>query len=171
MVIAIIGILYSVVLASINSTRAKARDANRISDIKQIQIALELYRETNGTYPIVKDSTASAQKAGTSTPCPSFDYNPPFPDPNCWTGTHADSLATKLGPYIKLPVPTQNGTTWPGCSGTGRLSVYLYAANNNASDYKLYTFIEKSPCPSVSTGDGGIRVEAFEVFSSGGQAW
>jgi prepilin-type N-terminal cleavage/methylation domain-containing protein len=42
-VIAIIGILSSVVLASLNSARQKSRDARRISDIKQIQLALELY--------------------------------------------------------------------------------------------------------------------------------
>ncbi len=50
-VIAIIGILASVVLASLNSARIKARDARRISDIKQLQLALELYYDTNQTYP------------------------------------------------------------------------------------------------------------------------
>ncbi len=42
-VIAIIGILSSVVLASLNSARKKSRDARRVADIKQIQLALELY--------------------------------------------------------------------------------------------------------------------------------
>ena len=50
-VIAIIGILSSVVLASLNSARQKGRDARRISDIKQIQLALELYYDANGQYP------------------------------------------------------------------------------------------------------------------------
>lgn len=50
-VIAIIGILSSVVLASLNSARQKGRDARRISDVKQIQLALELYYDANGTYP------------------------------------------------------------------------------------------------------------------------
>src|SRR3989344_6530795 len=50
-VIAIIGILASVVLASLNSARVKARDARRISDIKQLQLALELYYDANQTYP------------------------------------------------------------------------------------------------------------------------
>ncbi|TSC67031.1 MAG: general secretion pathway protein G, partial [Parcubacteria group bacterium Gr01-1014_72] len=50
-VIAIIGILSSVVLASLNSTRTRARDARRVADIKQIQVALELYFDTNGEYP------------------------------------------------------------------------------------------------------------------------
>lgn len=50
-VIAIIGILSSVVLASLNSAREKSRDAKRVSDIKQLQLALELYFDTNGEYP------------------------------------------------------------------------------------------------------------------------
>lgn len=50
-VIAIIGILSSVVLASLNSARTKARDAKRISDIKQIQLALEMYYDDNSSYP------------------------------------------------------------------------------------------------------------------------
>jgi prepilin-type N-terminal cleavage/methylation domain-containing protein len=50
-VIAIIGILSSVVLASLNSARTKSRDAKRISDIKQLQLALEFYFDAEGGYP------------------------------------------------------------------------------------------------------------------------
>ncbi len=51
-VIAIIGILSSVVLASVNSARAKARDAKRKQDLYQIRNALELYFNDNGRYPV-----------------------------------------------------------------------------------------------------------------------
>ncbi len=50
-VIAIIGVLASVVLASFNSARKKSRDARRIADIKQLQLALELYFDSNNAYP------------------------------------------------------------------------------------------------------------------------
>ena len=50
-VIAIIGILSSVVLASLNSARKKARDARRVSDIKQVQLALELEFDKTAQYP------------------------------------------------------------------------------------------------------------------------
>ena len=42
-VIAIIGILASMVLVGLNGTRAKARDAERKSDLRQLKAALELY--------------------------------------------------------------------------------------------------------------------------------
>ena len=50
-VIAIVGILASVVLASLNSARAKARDAQRVTSIRQVQNALEMYYLDNGSYP------------------------------------------------------------------------------------------------------------------------
>jgi len=50
-VIAIIGILSSVVLASLNSARAKARDAKRVADLGQVQTALALYYDSNQKYP------------------------------------------------------------------------------------------------------------------------
>ncbi len=51
-VIAIIGILASVILASLSSARSKGRDAKRIADLKQIQLALELYYDSNSQrYP------------------------------------------------------------------------------------------------------------------------
>jgi len=51
-VIAIIGILASVVVVNVGSARVKARDAKRISDMKAIQTALEMYYDDNGVYPI-----------------------------------------------------------------------------------------------------------------------
>jgi prepilin-type N-terminal cleavage/methylation domain-containing protein len=50
-VIAIIGLLSSIVLASLASARAKARDAKRISDLHQIQNGLALYQSINNTFP------------------------------------------------------------------------------------------------------------------------
>lgn len=50
-VVAIIGILASIVLLGIGPTRSRARDARRISDLRQVQTALELYFGKNGAYP------------------------------------------------------------------------------------------------------------------------
>ena len=49
-VIAIIGLLSSVVFASLNSARAKARDARRLSDLHAVSLALSLYYDKNGTF-------------------------------------------------------------------------------------------------------------------------
>lgn len=50
-VIAIIGLLSTLAVVALNNARAKSRDARRISDIKQIQTALELYYNDAGEYP------------------------------------------------------------------------------------------------------------------------
>ncbi len=50
-VIAIIGILVAIVFASFSHARAKARDAKRLSDLKQLQAAIEVYGQAHGQYP------------------------------------------------------------------------------------------------------------------------
>src|SRR3989338_11439327 len=50
-VISVISLLASIIFASLNDARAKARDARRKSDIHQFQLALEYYLDTNGIYP------------------------------------------------------------------------------------------------------------------------
>jgi prepilin-type N-terminal cleavage/methylation domain-containing protein len=69
-VIAIIGILSSVVLASLNSARKKGRDARRVSDIGQLQLALELYYDANGSYPANLDDTTVLTTPGYITVAP-----------------------------------------------------------------------------------------------------
>ena len=50
-VIAIIGILSTLSVVALNSARARARDAKRISDVRQIQTALEMFYSANNKYP------------------------------------------------------------------------------------------------------------------------
>ena len=50
-VIAIIGILASIIIANLSSARASSRDGKRIADIKDIQLALALYYNDNGSFP------------------------------------------------------------------------------------------------------------------------
>ncbi len=50
-VIAIIGILATIITGSLSSSRAKGNDARRIADIKSIQVSLELYYNDNLMYP------------------------------------------------------------------------------------------------------------------------
>lgn len=50
-VITIIGILSTIVMVSLNTARGKARDARRVADIRQLQLALDMYQDSNGHYP------------------------------------------------------------------------------------------------------------------------
>lgn len=50
-VIAIIGLLSTLAVVALGSARQKARDSKRLSDIKQIQTALELYYTDANSYP------------------------------------------------------------------------------------------------------------------------
>lgn len=50
-VIAIIGLLATIISASLSTAKAKGRDARRIADIKTIQTALDLYYQDNYRYP------------------------------------------------------------------------------------------------------------------------
>ncbi len=59
-VIAIIGLLSTLSIIALNSARAKARDAKRISDVKQMQVALEMYYNDMTDYP----ETASVVPGG-----------------------------------------------------------------------------------------------------------
>jgi len=63
-VVAIIGLLATLSIVALNSSRARARDARRVADVKQIQTALELYYNDLGSYPAEIDSeiTASTTK-------------------------------------------------------------------------------------------------------------
>lgn len=84
-VIAIIGILSGIVLASLNSIRIKARDVRRIANAKQVQLALELYHDSNNSYPSIGNDN--------------IGYD--------WSG-----LTALLGPYIPVIPPDPSGSGW-----------------------------------------------------------
>ena len=58
-VVAIIGVLATVVLGALGDARAKTRDARRLSDVRQIQIALDMYHLDNDRYPSPNSSNGS----------------------------------------------------------------------------------------------------------------
>lgn len=62
-VIAIIGLLSTLAVVALNNARQKSRDAKRVSDVKQVSTALELYFADNNGYP----TAASAITLGDST--------------------------------------------------------------------------------------------------------
>ncbi len=52
-VIAIIGLLATLSVVALNNARERARDVRRVSDIRQIQTALELHFNAHNAYPVL----------------------------------------------------------------------------------------------------------------------
>lgn len=120
-VIAIIGLLSSVVMASLNNARKKGRDARRLADLKQLQVALELYYSSQSTpaYPAALSSLATT-------------YIPSVPtDPGTGSAyTYAvssNSLYYCIGATMESTVPTPadlcDGTTLGVTEPTGSYRV------------------------------------------------
>ena len=63
-VVAIIGLLSTLAVVALGNARQKARDAKRVSDIKQVQTALELYFSDVGSYPVQAPASALTLGAG-----------------------------------------------------------------------------------------------------------
>lgn len=66
-VIAIIGLLASIIVASLGTVQSKARDAKRLEELSTIQKALALYLTTSGTYPISVSTTTLSGADAVST--------------------------------------------------------------------------------------------------------
>lgn len=52
----IIGLLAALVMASLNLSRVKSRDARRQEDLHEVETALEIYHNEKGAYPAVFDT-------------------------------------------------------------------------------------------------------------------
>lgn len=142
-VIAIIGILSAVVMSSLNAARMKARDAQRIASIQEVQKALENYYLENGVYP---GSTIGSYAKSTDTPNGgACGYN------NNWC-----NLETLLAPYIRtLPRDTLGGTAIEGR--------FIYKSNSPYTSYGLQVILEQQNNATVN--DGGYFPSAYEVGS------
>ncbi len=84
-VIAIIGLLSTLAVVSLNGARAKARDARRMSDLKQISTAFELRASEASSYP----TNGAAATACDDTPSANIVAAPDAPaaiDPLCGAG-------------------------------------------------------------------------------------
>ena len=104
-VIAIIGILASIVLVSLNGSRIKARDTQRKSDINSIHKALETYFTYYGSYPAETWCDSSIGSCNTVCPCAGSD----------WNYTTATFIGLKLrneGFFTNLPKDPINNTSY-----------------------------------------------------------
>lgn len=127
-VVAIIGLLSSVVLVSLDSARAKARDAKRKQDIKQIQNALALYYDSNnGKYPDCSPWVKSTD--------------------NNWN--NGGCLILALKPFIpSLPLDPKNIITASGPWYNNNYA-YAYGVQIGLQDYDLVTQLEVKTDKSI----------------------
>lgn len=112
-VVAIIGLLASIVLTNLSTAKSRGRDAKRKSDMIQIRTALELYFNEHNSYPIT-----SGEWRGTSVNNGSFDL------------VGLTGYIPELAPAFMtaLPMdPSGDTTEWSG---------YAYRSDNG-KDYKL----------------------------------
>lgn len=126
-VIAIIGLLSSIVLASLSTARAKANDARRESDLLAIQVALELYYTDYHAYPVSN--------------CISSPWW------NCWGSAGEPRLvpATYLGTMPQDPRFNDDGAAC-GAGDTGSRLYGYYS--DNGQRYILATYLENPPAAS-----------------------
>ncbi|MBI5022654.1 MAG: type II secretion system protein [Candidatus Magasanikbacteria bacterium] len=106
-VIAIIALLSTLAVVALGSAREKARDAKRLSDVKQMQTALELYYTDKSDYP---DGT-SLVLGGSSAGC-------------LGGGGFAASGCTATEYMGQVPAnPTPNGADYVYTKGTATYSI------------------------------------------------
>ena len=118
-VIAIIGLLSSVVLASLNTARKKGRDARRLADIAQLQVALELYSS---------EQAASGYPAALSSLAPNYIQRIPTDPGNSANAYGYSGNATTycLGARLEGTPPTSSSCTPTTQCGGGACN-YLIA--------------------------------------------
>lgn len=143
-VIMIIGLLASIIAISVNGSRVKARDARRKADIRQIRIALELYKAEKGYYPVITDWATSETTV--------YDNGAAR-----WT-----SLKAALASYINLPGdPMPQGTSGPWADNNYH---FAYRASGDGLVYDLLCQLEdknskdacKNACWKYHNGEIGI---------------
>lgn len=125
-VIAIIGMIAAVVMVSLSTARAKGRDVRRKADLVQLQKALELYENSNGSYPSTGGAWYGVSVNGGSR-----------------TTTGANQYIPGLSPNYVSVLPTDPRGVTTGWSG------YLY--RSDGSSYKLLSHVtgpESMPGPT-----------------------
>ena len=126
-VIAIIGLLANIAMMSINNARQKSRDAKRVSDIKEIQTALEMYFSTVNSYP--SGTIASTVQNGTLGVSPRLTFS----------STNGFNTTAGTGIVFMGKVPADPGS-----------NTYTYSSTNGSS-YSL-TFTLEGKAGSLASG-------------------
>lgn len=143
-VISVIGLIASVILVALNSSRAKARDAKRKGDLSQLQKALEFYYNSNNTYPPLFSGPGSTYCSSlasapanflspyiTTLPKDPGSGNTPYEYCQHWVNSAYDSQSYAI--FTALETSSGNADTvnvWNAASGYLYTSAYNYVLAN-----------------------------------------
>jgi prepilin-type N-terminal cleavage/methylation domain-containing protein len=164
-VISIIGILSTIVYASFGEARMQSRDKARMSGLKEVQLAIELYKAQNGVYP--------------SSGCSSVNTNFVGPGPSSASGyVSCDVYIAGLIPDFipALPIDPRSETT----AGMGfyyrsdGLSYKVVVQNSVETLIVTGYDHEFARCPrsqSIGPCAGAVPANTYAVYSAGAEAW
>ncbi|MEX2007566.1 MAG: prepilin-type N-terminal cleavage/methylation domain-containing protein [Candidatus Levyibacteriota bacterium] len=132
-VIVIIGALTTLLMANFIGVRQRARDAQRKSDLRQIQSALELYRSDQGSYSQILPNCQSSIK---SPDCATSTYMQTVPKDPMGSSYYnsgnyffsSNGTVYTLGVCLENKSDSQGAGTSPG--GSGCSSDFYYVLNN-----------------------------------------
>ena len=133
-VISIIGLLSSVVFASLNTTRIKARDAKRKADLHSLETAIQLYYEDKGTFPDTANTITGDWPSGYKVQLAPYIIPPLDPLlPNTLNNYYSsyrvtDSTSPCFGQYALLTYIEGNNTGANTCGYGGRHYFLLLGA-------------------------------------------
>ncbi len=159
-VISVIGMLSSIVLASLNSARVKARDAERVQSINQLRNAIELYYNDTGHYP------NTPYNGGTLADCW-------IPGGGNWIIDGDASLAASYnwstGYISKQAHDPVDNCCWPSgnCGSAGTAGTYEYWSNGQK--YVIAARLENVASPlRAQVTHPGITDPGCGLYENGG---
>lgn len=132
-VISIIGILATLVMANLNSARARARDSQRKSDLRSIETALRLYYNDNGSYPTNNVSGEIMGCSGGASQC-------------TWGSEWAVGTTVYMS---KLPHDALDSQVYKYEADSANDTFILSACLENASDANGVATTDSGWCPSL----------------------
>lgn len=134
-VIAIIGVLTSLLTVNFISARQRGRDAQRKSDVRQIQAALELYRTDQSSYPDDPLPTCgNSLSAGGNVYMKSIPCDPSGGSYQFNSGPNGQATS-----YTLVACLENTGDSDPNTSGTSPLSGTITCPTGTQTGTKYYT--------------------------------
>lgn len=136
-VIVIIGILATLATVALGSARMKARDARRVSDIKQIMTAAELFYNDMQRYPTTAELAPGSALDDGGTPATTYMAMVPHDPSN--SGNHEAACGGGASPdytYITSGVDAEDGYILQYCLGgqTGQIDSGTHCATLKGID-------------------------------------